>query len=263
VKKSAPLIVGNWKAFIASPKEGLALLKSIDTGLPRSASADVVVCPPALLVAYLRSEYGGKRISLGVQDLSFVSTGAHTGDVTATLARASGATYAILGHAERRAEGVTDMVVAREARAALDAGLTPIICVGEKERDRDGHYFAAIEQSLTASVAGLMQSDATKLVIAYEPVWAIGAAAAPDARTVAEAVLFIRKTLASLYGREAALKIKILYGGAVDETTAEDLFQNGQGNGFLVGRASTGASHFLGIIRACSPKSATRRTSKA
>lgn len=238
-------------------------MKAIDKGLPRGSATEVVVCPPALLVAYLRHQYGGKRIAIGVQDLSFVTTGAHTGDVTAELAHASGAMYAIIGHAERRAEGVTDDVVAREARAALNAGLTPIVCVGEKERDREGHYFSAIEQALTASLAGLTHADANKIVIAYEPVWAIGAAAAPDARTVAEATLFIRKTLATMYGRDAALKIKILYGGAVDETTAADLLQNGQGNGFLVGRASTGASHFLGIIRACLPKLATRRTSKA
>ena len=251
MKKAAPLIVGNWKSFIASPKEGLTLLKAIDKSLPRGMSASIVVCPPALLVAYLRASYKGKRIALGVQDVSLTPQGAHTGEVTATLARASGATYAIVGHAERRAMGETNEVVATDARSALDAGMVPIICIGEGERDREGKFFSVIESMLTASLARVLPTEIGKIVIAYEPLWAIGAATAPDARTVAEAVLYIRKTLVQLYGRDAGLKTKILYGGAVDQTTAKDLITMGQSSGFLVGRASVDPANFVGIIRAC------------
>lgn len=251
VKKNSALIVGNWKAFIESPKAGLTLLKAIDKSLPRGMKSTVVVCPPALLVAYLRCMYQGKRIALGVQDISLASQGAHTGEVTAELARASGATYVIVGHAERRASGESSEQVAGEARAALDAGLKPIICVGESERDKQGAFFSNIEKMLAESVARLDAKELGKVVIAYEPVWAIGAATPPDARVVQEAIIYIRKTLVALFGREAALKVKIIYGGAVEEDSAGELLTAGQAQGFLVGRASVDHQNFAGIIRAC------------
>lgn len=213
--------------------------------------AEVVVCPPALLLAYLRGAYKGKRIGFGVQDITLHPVGAHTGEVTAELALTSGATYAIIGHAERRAEGETDEIVTREVRAALDAGLRPIVCVGEAERDRDGKYFSVLEKTVAASLSSLLPHELAKVVIAYEPVWAIGAAVAPEGRVVAEAMLYIRKTIAAIYGREAALKAKIIYGGAVDDTSASGLLENGHTQGFLVGRASVDAEKFIGIIRAC------------
>jgi len=253
MKRVAPLIVGNWKSFIASPKEGLALLKAVDKGLPRGMKSKIVVCPPALLGAYLADKYRGSRIALGVQDISLAPQGAHTGEVTATLARTSGADFAILGHAERRAEGETDERVAREVRLALDAGLRPIICIGERERGKDGHYLSVIEKMLVASLSHLQARDIPKIVIAYEPVWAIGATTAPDARVVHEAVIYIRKILVQLYGRDLGMKIKILYGGAVDDTSARALLDEGYASGFLVGRASVDPHKFAAIIRACEP----------
>jgi triosephosphate isomerase len=211
----------------------------------------VVVCPPALLLAHLRTAYKGKRIMFGVQDISLAPQGAHTGEVTAELARASGAEFAIVGHAERRAEGEDNATVAADARAALDAGLTPIVCVGEVERDQGGAYFSAIESQLMASIARVLGTELGKVVIAYEPVWAIGAPVAPGPRTIAEAVLYIRKTLAGQFGRDAALKVRVLYGGAVDHTSASEILERGQANGFLVGRASVSTPEFIGIIRAC------------
>lgn len=246
-----PIIVGNWKAYVESPKEALALLKAVDKGLPRASRARVVVCPPAFLVAHLRATYTGKRVSLGVQDVSVTPQGAHTGEDTATLAKSAGATYAIVGHAERRALGETSSSVAEKVRVALDSKLVPIVCVGESERDREGKFFSYLEDMVLASLARIEARELSKLIVAYEPVWAIGAAQPPDARTVRESVLYIRKTLAARYGREAGLKAKILYGGAVDEHSAPDLIAGGGANGFLVGRASVTAHSFVGIIRAC------------
>lgn len=245
------LIVGNWKSYVASPKEGLALLKAIDKKMPRCVMSTIVVCPPALLVAHLRASYKGSRIAFGVQDISLAPQGAHTGEVTATLARASGAEYTIVGHAERRAEGETDAEVASEARAALDSKLTPIICVGEKERDHGAAYLSVIESMVVASTASLQPEELKKIVIAYEPVWAIGAPVAPGARVVGEAILYIRKILMQRFGREVGLKTKILYGGAVDDTNAGVLIREGKASGFLVGRASVDPEKFVGIIRAC------------
>ena len=213
--------------------------------------SEIVVCPPAPILAYLRDSYAGRRIAFGAQHISISGLGANTGEDAGELVRAAGATYTIVGHAERRAEGEDDERVAKEARAALDSGLTPIICVGEEERDKDGHYFAKIEKTLAGSVSRILPHEIGRVVIAYEPVWAIGAPLAPGARVVAEATLYVRKTLASLYGREAALKTRIIYGGAVDETTAGELKKDGQVNGFLIGRASVDALKFPLIVRAC------------
>jgi triosephosphate isomerase len=251
VRKITPLIVANWKSFIASPKEGLALIKAIDKSLPRTVKSKLVVCPPALLTAYIRDNYAGKRMAIGVQDISLAPQGAHTGEVTATLARASGAEYAIIGHAERRAQGETNEEVALEVRTALDARLIPVICIGEAERGRDGSYLSVIEHMLIASLKRLQAKDISKIVIAYEPVWAIGATTAPDARVVHEAVLYVRKLLVQHYGRDLGMKVKILYGGAVDDTTARVLLDEGYASGFLVGRASVDAKRFVALVRAC------------
>ncbi len=233
------------------PKDALGLLKKIDKGLPRGIKAEVVIAPPSPLLAYLRSEYGGKRVNFAAQTISADTLGAHTGEVPAESARAAGARYTLVGHAERRARGESDEYVARLTRAALDAGLIPIICIGEGERDKEGHYFAQIEKGLAASLARVLPHELARVVIAYEPVWAIGAAVAPGGRVVSEAALYIRKTLAALYGRDAALKTRILYGGAVDATSAPELLREGNVNGFLVGRASVDPVSFIGILRAC------------
>ena len=246
---------------MGSPKLGLELLKAVDKGLPRGMSSTVVVCPPALLVSQLRAGYKGSRIALGTQDVSLFPIGAHTGETVAELARASGATYTILGHAERRANGETSASVAAKVRVALDAKLTPIVCVGESERDRGAEYLSVIENMLSESLRLLEPADLKKVVIAYEPVWAIGAPTAPGPRVVSEAVLYIRKLLIQLFGREAALKVKILYGGAVDHENAHTLLHEGNANGFLVGRASVDAANFVGIIRACESKVLTKQSS--
>lgn len=253
MKKSA-LIVANWKSYIGSPKEGLALLKDTEKKLPRGMSSSVVVCPPALLFGHVRASYKGSRFAFGTQDISIQSQGAHTGEVTAELAYASGATYTIVGHAERRAQGESSNDIALKVRRALDTRLTPIVCIGERERDHGAEYLSVIETMLSESLKMIEPNELKKLVIAYEPVWAIGAATAPGPRVVSEAVLYIRKLLMQLYGREGAMKVKILYGGAVDQENASVLLSEGNASGFLVGRASVDAAHFVGIIRACESK---------
>ena len=251
MKKLVPLIVGNWKNFVLGPKEALALVKGIDKGLPRTLSCNLVICPPTSVLAYVRSSYSGKRMQIGAQNVSEFVDGVHTGEVSASMVRAAGATYAIVGHAERRAMGETDAVVALKVRAVLDAKMTPVVCIGESLRDKEGHHFTAIEQMLKGSLATVLPNEISKIVIAYEPVWAIGAATAPDARTVAEAILFIRKSLVQVFGRDGALRVKVLYGGAVDEESAAGLLRQGQASGFLVGRASADAARFVATIRAC------------
>lgn len=243
------LIVGNWKAYVTSLKDAKKLLKDIERGLSKTLKAEVVVCPPNAFLGVLRSTYGGKRISFGAQD-AFYENGAHTGETTTSMLRDLKISYVIVGHAERRARGETDEIVAKKVGAVLDAKLTPLMCVGETERDKDGHYLALLEKSILDSLALVDEVALKKVVIAYEPVWAIGAPLPPSARTIRETIIFIRKTLAQKYSREVALKVKILYGGAVSAETAPDLIENSSAQGFLLGRASVDAFAFSSILSA-------------
>lgn len=245
------LVVGNWKAYVTSPKDGLELLKAVDKKLPRGMTSTVVVCPSFPLLAHLRASYRGSRIVLGAQDVSVFGAGAHTGETPADTLRASGAEYVVVGHAERRARGETSADVAQKLRAALDTKLVPVLCIGESMRDKSAEYLTVIETMLTESVKTLEPGDLKRLVIAYEPLWAIGAPVAPGPRVVSEAILYIRKLLIQLFGRDAAMKVKILYGGAVDQDRALSLLTEGNAQGFLVGRASVDPQNFTGIIRAC------------
>lgn len=243
------LVVGNWKAYITSLKDAKKLLKDIEKGLPRTLKADVVVCPPDAFIGQLKSSYGGKRISFGAQD-AFYENGAHTGEVSAEMLHDLKVSYVIVGHAERRACGEDDEVVAKKVGAVLDARMTPVVCVGETVRDKDGHYLAELEKSILGSLALVDEAALKKVVIAYEPVWAIGAPLPPSARTIRETIIFIRKTLAQKYDREVALKVRILYGGAVSAETVTDLIENSSAQGFLLGRASVDASAFSSILSA-------------
>lgn len=243
-----PLVVGNWKSYVTTLKEGKKLFKAVEKGLPRDLGADVVVCPPALLIHPLAASYSGKRIAFGVQDI-FFEHGAHTGETSAPLARDVGARFGLAGHAERRGLGESDAVVAKEVGALLDARLTPIVAFGEKTRDREGNYLRVLEESILNSLALVDQRSLKKVVLAYEPVWAIGAPLPPTARTIRETIIFIRKVLASKFDRADALKVRVLYGGAVSLDTAPEIIAESGADGLLLGRASVGASAFTDIVR--------------
>lgn len=248
------LIVGNWKLYVNTPLEGKKLIRAIDKKLPRALKIEVVLCPQVSLAPLLKSGYSGKRMSFGTQDVFFEEAGAHTGQVSPKSLSSTGMKYVIVGHAERRAMGDTDEIVAKKALSALRAKLHPIICVGEATRDSEGAFFSLIANTVSASLSRLEASDASKITIAYEPVWAIGASEAPSPRIVAEAVMFIRKTIADMWGRERALKVRIIYGGSVDATSARAFAETSGIQGLLPGRASVDAEEFTNIVRAFQKK---------
>lgn len=246
------LIVGNWKLYVRTFEEGKKLLKAIDKKFPRGAKSLVVVCPPVALAAALRREYKGKRIAFGTQDMFWEKEGAFTGQVSAAHLASSGISYVLVGHSERRALGDTDEMVAKKAATAIASKLHPIICVGETERDQDGKFFSVIEKSVKDSLSRIEPKDAGKFTIAYEPVWAIGKTEAASPRVAAEAILYIRKTIADMWGREKALKVRIIYGASVDAENAATFAEEKSIHGLLPGRASTDAEEFTNIIRAFS-----------
>jgi triosephosphate isomerase len=245
------LVVGNWKLYVSSLKEGRTLLRAIDKALPRQLKSKVVLAPDVSLAVALRASYGGKRISFATQSLGEASEGAHTGSISGSVLKESGIEYVIVGHSEERARGESDQVVERKVRAALNARLSPIICIGEESRDHDGLFFTRLGEMVQTALSRVDRGELKRVVIAYEPVWAIGAAAPPPPRVASEAIMYIRKILSSLFSRDEAERVRILYGGSVDAETARGFVTAGNADGLLVGRHSVFAKDFAAIVRAC------------
>lgn len=242
-----PLVAGNWKmnGRTSSVAELEAMIAGYGADL--AAKVDLAVCPPATLVAALAAKAG--PITIGGQDCHPDVSGAHTGDIAAEQLKDAGATAVIVGHSERRADhGETDAVVKAKAEAAKRAGITAIVCVGETEAQRKaGETLAVVGTQVLGSLPAGMTDET--LVVAYEPVWAIGTGLVPTLADVAEVHGFIREKLVGIYGAEGA-KVRILYGGSVKPSNAKELLSVKDVNGALVGGASLKAVDFLGIASA-------------
>ncbi len=242
------LAAGNWKmnGTRAALAEVRALIAAV--GAP---GCDMLLCPPATLIAAMAEIAQGSALNVGAQDCHAKASGAHTGDLSAPMLADAGASHVILGHSERRADhGETDTQVKAKAEAVIAAGLVAIICVGETEAQRDeGSTLAVIGRQLDASVpAG---ATAAHLVIAYEPVWAIGTGRTPTLDQIAEVHGFIRTRLAATIHAEAA-RTRLLYGGSVKPSNAADIFGLPNVDGALVGGASLKAADFAPIVAALS-----------
>lgn len=245
-----PLVAGNWKMNGLTAQ--LAELQALKDRLAREpvSEADVLVCPPATLLAQARWALRGGTISLGAQDCHPLPSGAHTGDISTEMLADAGASAIIVGHSERRTDhGETDALVRAKAEAAHRAGLTAIICVGETEKERrDGETLEVVKRQLRGSVPkGARDADT---VIAYEPVWAIGTGLTPTSEDVAEVHGFIRAELRKLLGKGEADGMRILYGGSVKPANAGELLFVPDVNGALVGGASLKADDFYAILAA-------------
>ena len=245
-----PLVAGNWKMNgLAASLDQIGLINSgMDAAL--QAKVDVMICPSAVLVAQAAWKAKGGAVLIGGQDCHAKASGAHTGDVSAEMLKDAGASAIIVGHSERRADhGESDAAVKAKAEAALRAGLVAIVCVGETRAQREaGTTLAIVGGQLAGSVP---EGDAAQIVIAYEPVWAIGTGLVPSVADVTEVHAFVRKQLEASHGAEGA-KMRILYGGSVKPSNAKELMSVPHVNGALVGGASLVAGDFLGIVAAYS-----------
>jgi triosephosphate isomerase (TIM) len=245
-----PLIAGNWKmnGLRASAAEFEAML----AGAPQVADkADLLVCPPATLIAaFADKARGSKTLAVGAQDCHPKPSGAHTGDISAEMLADAGASAVIVGHSERRADhGESDVLVRQKAEAAWRAGLTAIVCVGETQHQRDqGQTLDICRGQLNLSLPD--GATAGNLVVAYEPVWAIGTGLTPTAGDVEQVHKLIRDILTERFKGEGA-RIRILYGGSVKPSNAAELMAVANVNGALVGGASLKASDFLAIAAGC------------
>lgn len=245
-----PLIAGNWK--MNGLKSSLGEFEAMIAGAPDvAAKADLLVCPPATLIsAFAERASGSKILSVGGQDCHRKALGAHTGDISAEMLADAGASAIIVGHSERRADhGETDLVVRQKAEAVWRAGLIAIVCIGETRQQRDaGQTLDICRAQLNGSVPDGARSE--NLVVAYEPVWAIGTGLTPTAGDVQQIHQLIRELLIARFNGEGA-KIRILYGGSVKPSNAKELLAVPNVNGALVGGASLKATDFLAIARGC------------
>lgn len=247
------MVIANWKMYVQSPEEA----KKFASGLRRKRrlfnGVDVVIAPAFTLLPVVAAALKGSSLRLGGQTVSEHDGGAHTGFVSASMLRKIGATHVIVGHSERRAAGETDAMIHAQLAAACKEGLTAVLCIGEHERDAAGAYLSVITQQIQTALKNFAQAEAGKLVIAYEPVWAIGKTASDAMKSyeLREMSIFIKKTLAEIFERKAALRVPILYGGSVEPGNAKSLVEDGDVSGFLVGHASAELGPFVEILKAC------------
>jgi triosephosphate isomerase len=245
-----PMVAGNWK--MNGSRASLDELALMSTGFTPALrqKLDLMICPPATLVLAASQRAVGTGIAIGGQDCHANDAGAHTGDLSAGMLFDAGATAVIVGHSERRADhNESDATVRAKAEAARRNALIAIICVGETRADREaGKTLAVVRRQLKGSIPDHMTSR--DLVVAYEPVWAIGTGLTPTAADVAEVHAMIRQDLRRIVGKEEAEKVRILYGGSVKPSNAKELMSVPNVNGALVGGASLKALDLLGIVAA-------------
>ncbi len=248
--KSRPLVAGNWK--MNGLRGSFEVFRQIQAGYDRALASkvDLLVCPPATLIHRFAGLSIGTGIAVGGQDCHVKESGAYTGDISAEMLRDSGSSYVILGHSERRQyHGEKDALIRAKAEAAHRAGLTAIVCIGETREEREaGKAIQVVKRQLRGSVPE--GSDATNLVIAYEPVWAIGTGLTPTAADVEEVHTAIREDLKRIVGKTEFTRVRILYGGSVKPSNAKELMAVANVDGALVGGASLVAADFLAIAGA-------------
>ena len=250
MKGKKPLVVANWKLNPVGLAEAKAIYSEIKKGVAKITEATVVVAPPFLFISTLAATLKNEGVQLGAQDLFWEEKGAFTGEISGSQLAALGAKYVIIGHSERRALGESDEEVNKKIKAALRNKLTPIVCVGEKDRDEQGAFFGFVETEIKALAKDLAPKDIAKVVIAYEPIWAIGTGKTATVEDVKEMQIFITSVLAKIYERKVAEKVPLLYGGSVKPGNAKLLSEQGGMNGFLVGGASLVSKDFVEIVKA-------------
>ena len=243
------LIVANWKAYVEDIGKAKKLF-AISKKLAKETGIKIVLAPssPFLGALVLRNK---SNVVFAAQDVSRTTGGARTGEATAQSYAAVGAKYAIIGHSERRAAGDTDAVIAEKLSHAVAHGLTPILCVGEHERDGEGRYLNFIREELTNVIRPLSPKERARIIIAYEPLWAIGKTAAHSIQPndLVEMVLYIRKVLAELLHGKNASRTLVLYGGSVEPENIRELAASSRIDGFLIGHASVDPHTFTLLLK--------------
>ncbi|NOQ68424.1 triose-phosphate isomerase [Patescibacteria group bacterium] len=239
-------IVANWKMNPVSFGEADNLIKTIKKGIKKSDNAKIIICPPAVYLSKIKTN---SSFDLGIQNISWEDSGAYTGEISAKMAKNIGTEYVIIGHSERRKYlGETDEMINLKIKATLKNNLKPILCIGEtlkeKQQDRAGEVIA---RQIEMALENIKKSQISNLMIAYEPIWAIGSGITPIVDEIMSVNLLIKKTISNLYNRKVADEVSILYGGSVNSKNAFDFVDKTGMDGLLVGGASLNGSEFVRI----------------
>ncbi len=244
-----PVMAGNWKMY-KTPAETVQFFEKFRPLVERSEHCEIVICPPFTNLAVAVEAAKGTRIRVGSQNIAWAKEGAFTGEVSGPMLNAAGVSHAIVGHSERRQYfGETDETVLKRTKAALEFGLTPIVCVGERLEEREsGSTERVLVKQFEGGIAGLTAEQFPRIVIAYEPVWAIGTGKTATPEIAADAHRTIRSQVRAKFGKEAGDAVRILYGGSVKPDNAKTLMAQPEIDGVLVGGASLEAASFASIV---------------
>jgi len=243
------IIVGNWKMNPQSEKDVEVLLKGVLKYLKNVKNTRVIICPPFPFL-FIYKKLKNKKIILGSQDVSKNSEGSHTGEVSPLMLSSMGVKAVIVGHSERRQRGESNKIANEKILNLLKFKMTPILCIGENKRDHNGFYLSFVSEQIKECLVGVSRSQIKNLIIAYEPVWAIGKDAERQA-TVEEFIemkIFIKKVISDLYGLNIIKDIPILYGGSVNSLNSSSFLNTGGADGLLIGRDSLILKKFIAII---------------
>lgn len=247
--KASKLVIGNWKMYPTTITEAKKTFATFKRQRRSDTGVTTVLCPPFPFIEALKKSYTGTKIFFGAQDVFWQEEGAYTGEVSTSMLQSVGARFVIVGHSERRTRGEQDEMVTQKVRAVLDAGMHAVLCIGEATRDSQGNYLRVLRDQIAGSLRNVTRTQIKKLIIAYEPVWAIGEGnQAMSTHDLHQTLLFIKKQLIEHYGKSSAEQIPVLYGGSVDETNAHAIVYESGVDGLLVGRKSLNPYAFSSII---------------
>lgn len=244
-------VVANWKMNPDSLGGATKLFSDLAVTARTARGVRVVACPPMIWLSECKRVYRGKMLALGAQDVSSHPTGAHTGEISAPMLASLGVGYVIVGHSERRAKGETLEEISAKIKQVVQTGLTAILCIGEHARDDHGEYLHVLRAQIVSALSGVTGPQLSQLIVAYEPIWAIGktAADAMKPELMHETSLYIRKIISEKYGFDQSRLVPVLYGGSVEGSNAETLLSQGEIDGFLVGHASLSPLSFGAILK--------------
>lgn len=226
------------------------LFKKIKKTASNLRSTYVVMCPPNIYLSKFLPAKAKPVVGVGTQNVFYEPQGAFTGEVSALMLKDLGVSHVIVGHSERRAAGETDEFVSKKVLAVLEAGIHPILCVGESVRDAHALYLETLKNQIKNSLANVPKRLLDQIIVAYEPVWAIGAKEAMDPAVIEEMSIFIKKVLADIGDHQAATSTPILYGGSINFRNAPDIMSRGKVDGLLVGRESVNTPGFIELLKA-------------
>ena len=247
--KKKKIIIGNWKMNPLSAKEAAKIFSSIKKTASRLKKTETIICPPFIYLENLSGKKG--KCSVGAQDTFWKERGSFTGEVSPVMLKSLPVSHVIIGHSERRALGESNETVSKKIVASVNAGLKAILCVGEKERPDEASHLNFVANQIKESLSGVSVKSADNIIIAYEPVWAIGdgskGPASPE--DALEMSIFIKKVLTGIFGKKKADAVPILYGGSVDSGNAREFMEKGAMDGLLVGRESLNPKGFSDILR--------------